>query len=198
MPDKLTKAEQTLRTRQAILARSRQLFAAQGYAATSTEAIISSLGVTRGALYHQFGDKLGVFKAVVAAAYDEIAAYISAQADSIADPWQQLVVGCRAFLEIAQQPELRRLVYVEAPAVLPAEVLAAFDQSGFGLLQAAIAQVVAGGKLSTADPEGFAHLLNGALNALAAWVAQSDQPDRLAVAQSLVETLLLRHQPPAG
>lgn len=198
MAAKLTKAEQTLRTRRAILARSRQLFAAQGYAATSTEAIISPLGVTRGALYHQFGDKLGVFKAVVAEAYDEIAAYISAQADSIADPWQQLVVGCRAFLEIAQQPELRRLVYVEAPAVLPAEVLAALDQAGFGLLQDAIAQVVAGGKLSTADPEGFARLLNGALNALAAWVAQSDQPDRLAVAQGLVETLLLRHQPPAG
>ncbi|TVP63743.1 MAG: TetR/AcrR family transcriptional regulator, partial [Leptolyngbya sp. LCM1.Bin17] len=69
MSPKLTKAEQTRRTRRAILNRARHLFATQGYAATGTEAIISDLGITRGALYHQFSDKLGVFKAVVVEAY---------------------------------------------------------------------------------------------------------------------------------
>ncbi|MFM7426821.1 MAG: TetR/AcrR family transcriptional regulator, partial [Elainella sp.] len=137
MPAKLTKAEQTRRTRRAILDRARQLFATKGYTATSTEEIISELGITRGALYHQFGDKLGVFRAVVAEAYSEITAHTGRQIQPLTDPWEQLVVGCQAFLEVAQQDDLRRLVFTEAPAVLAAETLVEFDQYGFGLLHQA-------------------------------------------------------------
>jgi AcrR family transcriptional regulator len=194
MPARLTKAEQTLRTRRAILDRARHLFATQGYAATGTEEIISELGITRGALYHQFDDKLGVFKAVVAEAYDEIAAYIRAQVERFETNWDQLIIGCQAFLEIAQQEEIHRLVFIEAPAVLPADVLVEFDQHGFGLLHESIRIAVQEGKLNTIDTEGFAHLVNGSLNELAAWVAQSHDPERLKTAKTLVVTLLTRHQ----
>ncbi|OWY63949.1 TetR family transcriptional regulator [cyanobacterium TDX16] len=194
MPAKQTKAEQTLRTRRAILDRARHLFATKGYAATGTEEIISELGITRGALYHQFNDKLGVFKAVVAEAYDEMIDYISTKVQPLDDPWEQLVMGCQAFLEIAQQEERRRLVFIEAPAVLAADTLVEFDQYGFGLLHKSIQKVINEGKLSTIDAEGFAHLVNGSLNELASWVAQSDDPERLKTAQRLVETLLTRHQ----
>jgi AcrR family transcriptional regulator len=194
MSAKLTKAEQTQRTRRAILDRARHLFATKGYAATGTEEIISELGITRGALYHQFSDKLGVFKAVVAEAYSEITNYISTKVQPLDDPWEQLLIGCQAFLEIAQQEDLRRLVYIEAPAVLAADTLVKFDQYGFGLLYESIQRVVDEEKLNTIDAEGFAHLVNGSLNELAAWVAQSDDPERLKTAQRLVETLLTRHQ----
>lgn len=194
MPAKQTKAEQTLRTRRAILDRARHLFATKGYAATGTEEIISELGITRGALYHQFNDKLGVFKAVVAEAYDEMIDYINAKVQPLDDPWEQLVIGCQAFLEIAQQEERRRLVFIEAPAVLAADTLVEFDQYGFGLLQESIQKVINEGKLNTIDAEGFAHLVNGSLNELASWVAQSNDPERLKTAQRLVETLLTRHQ----
>jgi AcrR family transcriptional regulator len=194
MPAKLTKAEQTQRTRRVILDRARQLFAAQGYAATGTEEIISELGITRGALYHQFGDKLGLFRAVVSEAYREIIDYVGGRVQLLEDPWDQLVVGCQAFLEIAQRKDLRRLVYVEAPAVLAAGTLVELDQYGFGLLHQSIQTVIEQGKLDPIDPEGFAHLVNGSLNELAAWVAQSHEPERLATAQKLVETLLVRHR----
>jgi len=194
MPIKLTKAEQTLRTRRAILDRARLLFATKGYAATGTEEIISEMGITRGALYHQFSDKLGVFKAVIAEAYSEITDYIRTQIQPLDDNWEQLVVGCQAFLEIAQQEELRRLVFIEAPAVLAADTLAEFDQYGFGLLHESIRIAVNEGKLNTIDAEGFAHLVNGSLNELAGWVAQSNDPKRLKTAQQLVETLLTQHQ----
>ncbi|MEO0854467.1 MAG: TetR/AcrR family transcriptional regulator, partial [Cyanobacteria bacterium J06648_11] len=39
-----------------------------------------------------------------------------------------------------------------------------------------------------------AHLVNGALNELAAWVAQSDDPERLKTARDLTEALLDRHR----
>lgn len=194
MSAKLTKAEQTQRTRRAILDRARHLFATKGYAAAGTEEMIGELGITRGALYHQFNDKLGVFKAVVAEAYSEMKNYISTKVQPLDDPWEQLVIGCQAFLEIAQQEDLRRLVFIEAPAVLAADTLVEFDQYGFGLLYESIQRVVDEGKLNTIDAEGFAHLVNGSLNELAAWVAQSDDPERLKTAQRLVETLLTRHQ----
>jgi AcrR family transcriptional regulator len=195
MPTKLTKVEQTLRTRRAILDRSRQLFAKKGYAATGTEEIISALGITRGALYHQFNDKQGVFKAVVAEAYEQITDYIMTKVQPLSeDSWERLVVGCQAFLEIAQQEDLRRLVFVEAPAVLPADTLVEFDKYGFGLLHQSIQQLVNEGKLSTIDAEGFAHLVNGSLNELAAWVAQSNDPEKLKTAQRLIERLLILHQ----
>ena len=194
MPAKLTKAEQTRRTRRAILDRARHLFATKGYAATGTEEIISGLGITRGALYHQFNDKLGVFKAVIVEAYGEITDYIQAKIQPLDTNWRQLIVGCQAFLEVAHQEELRRLVFVEAPAVLAADDLAEIDQYGFALLHESIQIAVTEGELNTIDAEGFAHLVNGSLNDLAAWVAQSNDPNRLKTAQSLVETLLERHR----
>ncbi len=194
MPAKLTKAEQTRRTRRAILEQARYLFATKGYAATGTEEIISELGITRGALYHQFNDKLGVFKAVIVEAYSEITDYIQTKIKPLDDNWQQLVIGCQAFLEVSQKDELRRLVFIEAPAVLAADDLAEIDQYGFGLLHESIQIAVAEGELNTIDAEGFAHLVNGSLNELAAWVAESDDPERLKTAQCLVETLLTRHR----
>jgi AcrR family transcriptional regulator len=191
---KLTKVEQTLRTRRAILDRARHLFATQGYAGTGTEEIIRELGITRGALYHQFKDKRDVFRAVVALAFDEMTDYILAATAKEDDPWQQLKVGCQAFLEIAQREDLRRLLFVEAPAVLEAETLAEFDQVGFGLLHQGIRIVAEAGLLDAIDPEGFAHLVNGALNELAAWVAGDSA--RLTTAKSLVESLLERHRTP--
>ncbi|UAJ74665.1 TetR/AcrR family transcriptional regulator (plasmid) [Synechocystis sp. PCC 7339] len=197
MTPKLTKAEQTRRTRRAILDRARHLFATQGYAATGTEEIISELGITRGALYHQFGDKLGVFKAVVIEAYGEITAHIRTRAELLETNWEQLIVGCQAFLEVTQQEELRRLVFIEAPAVLAADTLVEIDQGGFGLLQESIQIAVAAGDLKVVDAEGFAHLVNGALNELAAWIAQSEDPqrlERLETAQQLIKALLIQHQ----
>jgi AcrR family transcriptional regulator len=194
MSIKLTKAEQTQQTRRAILDRSRHLFATKGYAATGTEEMIGELGITRGALYHQFKDKQGVFTAVVAEAYSEITDYIRTKVQPLDDNWEQLVVGCQAFLEIAQREDLRRLVLIEAPAVLAAETLVEFDQYGFGLLHQSIQIAANEGKLSTIDAEGFAHLVNGALNELATWVARSNDPKRLQAAQQLVETLLVQHQ----
>ncbi|MGQ9870783.1 TetR/AcrR family transcriptional regulator [Leptodesmis sp.] len=145
-------------------------------------------------MYHQFRDKLGVFKAVIVEVYGEITDYIQAKIQPLDTNWQQLIVGCKAFLEVAHQEELRRLVFVEAPAVLAADDLAEIDQYGFALLHESIQIAVNEGELNTIDAEGFAHLVNGSLNDLAAWVAQSNDLNRLKTAQSLVETLLERHR----
>ncbi|MEM9510745.1 MAG: TetR/AcrR family transcriptional regulator [Cyanobacteria bacterium P01_E01_bin.35] len=193
MKAKLTKAEQTLRTRRAILDRARYLFTHQGYAATGTEEIIDKLGITRGALYHQFHNKQGVFKAVVGEAFDEVSAYITRKTQPHQDSWKQLVIGCHAFLEIAQRDDIQRLIFIEAPTVLEAEMLAEYDQPGFELLHNAIMVVEQEGKLKILDTEGFARMVNGSLNELAAWIAQTKDIERLKIAQALIENLLTQY-----
>jgi AcrR family transcriptional regulator len=59
-----TQAERTAATRAVLLDAARKLFADKGFAEVSTQAIVAAAGVTRGALYHQFGDKSALFAAV--------------------------------------------------------------------------------------------------------------------------------------
>ena len=52
-------------TRNKLLEAARQAFGAVGYAQTSMDELTASAGLTRGALYHHFGDKKGLLQAVV-------------------------------------------------------------------------------------------------------------------------------------
>lgn len=197
MKSKISKSEQTAQTRRAILDRARQLFTKQGYVATGTEEIIAGLGITRGALYHQFGSKQGVFHAVIEEVFIEIAQYVEAQATKGESPWEQLLQGSHAFLDIAQREDIRRLVFTEAPVILDTETLAEFDrQYGYGLLLDAVQAVVDAGELEVPDVEGFAVMVNGALDHLAAWTAKTDTSKRLKIAKVLAEQFLTLHRKP--
>src|SRR5258708_39643997 len=68
-----TQADRSAATRNALVAAARALFAAQGFAEVSNDAIVAAAGVTRGALYHQFEDKTALFDAVLDAVEADIA-----------------------------------------------------------------------------------------------------------------------------
>jgi len=60
------RAETMAENREKLVRAARQAFAARGYAAASMDELTASAGLTRGALYHNFGDKKGLLWAVVA------------------------------------------------------------------------------------------------------------------------------------
>lgn len=51
------RAEMIEETRARLIASARRAFATQGYAHTSMDDFTAQAGLTRGALYHHFGDK---------------------------------------------------------------------------------------------------------------------------------------------
>ena len=115
----LTNAEQSRRTRRALLDTARTIFTAQGYSAASTEEIVRRAGVTRGALYYHFRDKAALFEAV----FDEVRGeYLAALRTAIAaaegDAWQRLMTGVDLFLGGILDPTVQRIVYIDGPAVL--------------------------------------------------------------------------------
>ena len=60
------------RTREKILNAAHEAFAGQGFSSANIEAIAASAGVNKRMVYHHFGDKDGLFLAVLEAAYGEM------------------------------------------------------------------------------------------------------------------------------
>ena len=115
----LTKAEQSQKTRRALLDTARGLFTTQGYATTATEDIVRRAGVTRGALYYHFRDKAALFEAVFNEVRGEhIQALQVAMKTAEGDDWQRLMTWVERTLEGILEPSVRRIVYIDGPAVL--------------------------------------------------------------------------------
>src|SRR5690606_22523774 len=101
-----TKAERSAVTKEALLAAARELFTERGYADVGVAELAQRAGVTTGAVYHHFGSKRGLFRALLEAVHEEVAESIAAAADGLS-PWDQLVAGCEAFLRASTAPDVQ-------------------------------------------------------------------------------------------
>jgi AcrR family transcriptional regulator len=162
-------------TAAAVLETARARFSEAGFAAVTLDEVATAAGVTRGAVYHHYGSKRGLFEAVLAGVHAEIAARV--EQDAVGDAWEQLERGCRAFLDASVAPAVRRLLLVEAPAVLGWETWRAQDADASGrLLLDALRAVAAGDALAPVPLEATAALLSGAMNEAALWAAAQADP----------------------
>jgi AcrR family transcriptional regulator len=118
-------------TRSALLVAARALFVEKGYAETATPDVVTAAGVTRGALYHHFADKLALFEAVIEAEAAAVAAEIEAATTAI-DGSAALRLGTAAFFDAMTAPGRCRLLLREAPAALPPERLSRIDAATGG------------------------------------------------------------------
>ena len=164
-------------TRAALMGAARPLFADRGYADVGTEEIVRAAGVTRGALYHQFRDKRELFAAVFEQIEGELARRVSeaAAASGATEPLAALRVGTGAWLDACTEPEVQRIVLLDAPAVLGS--LRAREiglRNGIGLVEAALQAAVDAGQLAPQPVRGLAHVLVGAADEAALYVATAD------------------------
>jgi AcrR family transcriptional regulator len=190
MQRKRTQAERSAATRTALVAAARPLFAARGYAGVGTEELVRAAGVTRGALYHQFAGKEQLFAAVFEQVEAELAAGIGLllEQGGAEDPAGALRAGVAAWLDAVDDPEIQRIVLIDAPAVLGwdrwREV--ALRYAG-GMVEAVLRAAMDAGQLAERPVEPLAHVLLGALDEAALYVAQAG--DR-AAARAAVEDVL--------
>jgi AcrR family transcriptional regulator len=158
------------------VAAARPLFAAQGFAEVSTDAIVAAAGVTRGALYHQFADKTALFEAVFEAVEADIARRLAeeAAAAGIADPVETLRHAVRTWLDICVEPEIHRIALIDGPSVLGWTHWREICQRHvFGLVLALLASAIELGRIRPVPVRPLAHLLMGAGDEAALYVAEA-------------------------
>ncbi|MFF3554904.1 TetR/AcrR family transcriptional regulator [Streptomyces tsukubensis] len=186
-----SRAEQRAATRRALLAEGRRRFAADGYHDVVLAEVAEAVGVTKGAAYHHFASKAGLFRAVVAEVQQELGETVAAAADAHTGPWEQLRAGCRAFLAAGADPAVRRIVLLDAPTVLGWDEWRDMDDdSSARHLAEALESVVAAGIVAEQPVEPLARLLSGAMNEAAVWLARSDDPGALTATEAALDRLL--------
>jgi AcrR family transcriptional regulator len=176
-----TQADRSAATRDALVAAARRLFAAQGFAEVPADAIVAAAGVTRGALYHQFADKTALFDAALDAVEADIARRLAAEVATagITDPVQALRHAVRTWLDICVEPEIHRIALIDGPSVLGwARWREVCQRHVFGLVQALVAHGIELGRIRAQPARPLAHVLMGAGDEAALYVAEAADPAR--------------------
>jgi AcrR family transcriptional regulator len=174
-----TQAERSATTQGALVRAARELFARDGYAATGREAIVEKAGVTRGALYHHFTDKEGLFRAVVAELEAEVMSQIAEAAMKGDNVLEKLRLGTLAYLDAALDPAVQRICLLDAPAVLPPEVrYEIMEAHALGMVREVLSWAMESGEIRKQPLEPLTHVLLAAIHEAALYVARS--PDHAA------------------
>jgi AcrR family transcriptional regulator len=172
------RAQQREQTRRKLVDEARHLFAERGYAAVGLSEIVQSAGVTKGALYHHFDGKTALFRAVLTEVQQEVGLRVAAAADARAAPWEQLLAGCRAFLAASTDPEIQRIMLIDGPAVLGWSEWRAMDEAASEQhLSEVLESLAAAGAIAPQPVLPLVHLLSGAMNEAALWLATSPAPE---------------------
>jgi AcrR family transcriptional regulator len=187
-----TQGERTAQTRASLIEAARRLFGAEGFAEVGNERVANAAGMTRGALYHQFTDKTDLFAAVLDQVEAEIAQRVAnaVAAFDPADTTGILLAGAGAWLDASSEPDLQRIVLLDGPSVLGwnkwREICL---RHTVGLIAALLHDGIERGLIPPQPVEALTHVLVGAVDEAALYIAQAD--DRSA-ARADVDLVLRR------
>lgn len=189
METRTTKAEQGEATRAALVRAARELFTERGYGGVGTEQIVRRAKLTRGALYHHFADKKDLFRAVHEQMEGEVIGAIGERMAGTADPFELLLVGTRAYLDVCTDPAITRVTLVDAPSVLGWEEWREIDmRHGLGIVIAGLQGGMDAGLLRRQPVLPLAHLMLGAMGEAGMVIANAADPE---AARADVEPALL-------
>ena len=172
-----TQGERTAQTRTALITAARRLFGAEGFAEVGAERIAREAGMTRGALYHQFADKADLFAAVLDQVEAEIAQRVAGAVAGFdpADTAGLLLAGAEAWLDASTEPDLQRIVLLDGPSVLGWDRWREIClRHTVGLIAALLQDGMDRGSLPPQPVRALTHVLVGAVDEAALYIAQAD------------------------
>lgn len=150
------------------------LFAEHGYAAVALEDVAHAARVTRGAVYHHFRNKNGLFRAVAEHLHETVASRVATAAEKAGpDPEMQLKAGSHAFLEAITEASPARILLIDAPAVMGWQEWRNLDAANS---QELLGEALAAAGIEQQRGRAMTVLLSGAMNEAALWVVHQDSP----------------------
>jgi len=191
------RAAQGRATREQLIEVATRLFAERGYEDTSIEAVLAAAGVSRGALYHHFPGKDALFEAVVESVENRITTEMAAAIGGAPDAMAILRAGALAWIGLAGDPVIQRVILIDAPSVLGWERWRDMDeQRTLGTVRALLQEISDAGHLAPGLVGPFAHMMLAALDEMALVIARAEDPDAaMAEGRVAVEELLRRLLP---
>lgn len=169
-----TQAERTEATTAALVDAARELFARDGYEATSLDAVAARAKVTKGAVYHHFEGKRQLFEAVFSREVQGMTTPLATAYARKKDPWEAFKAGCRAFVDECLDPGLQRIVLLDASAAIGWEGIRRLEAPLLELMELAISRAAEAGRIAPRPPAPLAYFLFGAICEMAMIVARAD------------------------
>lgn len=171
-------AAQAEQTRRDVLAAAQQIAAQSGCDSLTLEEAAARAQVTRGAVYHHFGNKTGLCTALVIAELQRMGERISAAASLASGTRDGIRCGCHVFLRESQDVAYQQIVLTDGPGVLGAsEWRRLDDRFTTSSLAEAFVALKAEGHPAPDNPQAAAVALSGAMNELSRWVADGNSMD---------------------
>ena len=175
MTERRTQAERRAATRAALVAAGRDLFSEHGYESVSSEGIVAAAGVTRGALYHHFDGKLGLFEAVFEEVEAEIVSRLDLSGLEGTDPFGVMLAATDQLLDISLDPDFQRIALLDGPNVLGWETWHEIEERhGLGLIEAGLAAAIDAGQIRDLPVPELALTVRSALVEAALQLARAD------------------------
>jgi AcrR family transcriptional regulator len=165
-------------TRGQLLAIATRMFAERGYEDTSVEAVLREAGVSRGSLYHHFAGKEALFEAVAEEVETSVGAQTLAAAAGADGPVAALRAGSLAWIRLAGDPVVQRILLIDAPSVLGWEKWRAMEeQHALGGIKMTLRAVAEQGRLRPELADTLAHVLLASMNEVALLVARAQDKE---------------------
>jgi AcrR family transcriptional regulator len=164
-------------TRAQLIDIATRLFASRGYEDTSIEAVLQEAGVSRGSLYHHFAGKEALFEAVLDDVETRVGRQTIAAAVGADGPAAALRAAFLAWIKLAGDPVVQRILLIDAPAVLGWERWRAMEERhALGAIRATLQAIADQGNLRPELVGTLAHVLLASVNEIALVVARSGDP----------------------
>jgi AcrR family transcriptional regulator len=173
--ERRTQAERRERTREALIAAGRDLFAERGFDEVSSEQIVDAAGVTRGALYHHFDGKRGLFAAVFERIEADLVTRFDLSGAGGGGPLEALLAAVDQFLDLSLETDVQRIALIDGPSVLGWEVWHEIEaRHGLGLIEGALGAARDAGQIRDVPVQELALMLLGAMIEAALQLARAE------------------------
>jgi AcrR family transcriptional regulator len=182
-----TQRERSEATTAELVAAARELFAADGYAATLMDDVVERAGVTKGALYHHFDGKAELFEAVFELEQRRLAEILMRAYSSKRHHWEGFYAACEAYFDAVLDPSVQRITLLDAPSVISWERMREIkDRHTVAILRRCLDIAVDRDLIAQRPLEPLVRMLTGAIAEAAMLVARAED-QRTATREVLAE-----------
>ncbi len=186
-------------TKAALLSAARKKFTEDGFSNSSLDSIVKEAGVTKGALFHHFKDKVGLFYEVWLELEKEMNETANKEARRVGrakaneNPYAGFIAGCGVYFDFAKHPDYRRIVMMDGAAVIGEYEWRRVDAAmGIATIAGGLKILYESGAIKSPPTKALVIMIQGAVNGAGYAIARDEEGIHKEDLLARIETTLRR------